>query len=1437
MGRLVSAALFLCWFTAPASFAVPEPTEIFCDNQDNYCCDTAANECSKPVQLKDPTFNYQGMPNPTIFDSFDEAKEDAENWLTDIYDACSVEEISATGWHYPFWIGGEFYTKRRNLVTYRVVYDSPSTPCSSQRDYVVWFNEFTEPPWCPDPTSIYVSVSQGYGPYYEDLGTIYCKKRIVGGSCAAETSDPVRTDLGGKMQRETDYAAPNSMLRFQRTFNGGHVSVRSGQSRGVYWHNTWSRRIDVETQGANIVAFARRPEGFDQVFWLDGIDYVARANSKFQLESVGGQWILTTAQDQVETYAGTGELIRVEDPRSGTWVDLTYDINGNLDQVEDHRGRTLGFTFNGNDQMTTMTNPAGQLYTYAWDAEGRLSSVTYPDNRTRTYHYEDTSFPFGLTGITDENGDRWATYTYDWKGRVATESFGTGVNTYSFAYTTSSGGIGKASVTDPLGLTTDYFFSLINGVNQLTRVTNPCESCGSNTDRYYYDANGNVNQTLDFEGTRTDYLFDLTRNLEISRTEGKDYYGQERIVETDWHASFRQPVEIRVKDGAGTLETKTQFSYSTSGQMLTRTEVDPTTSNTRAWTYDFCDAAEVTAGTCPFEGLLQSVDGPRTDVTDVTSYEYYDTATSTHEIGDLHKIINALGHETEYLSYDANGRPLQIEDANGVVTTLTYHQRGWLLTSTTDGQTTTMAYDDAGQVTRITQPNGAYIDYEYDEAHRLTALEDNFGNRIEYTLDNAGNRTAEKTKNTGGVLTMQLSRVYNNLGRVTDLIDGVNNTTTFTYDNNGNQITATDPRNNTTDSTYDRLNRLIESTDPDNGDTDYDYDARDNLVSVTDPRGLQTTYTYDGLNNLSQLDSPDTGIKTYLYDDAGNRTSMTDARSVTVDYEYDAINRLTKIDYAGTSLDITYNYDAGTNGKGRLTSMTDAVGSITYTYDARGNLLTETQVIDGHTFNLAYTYDGAGNLLTMTYPSGQVVTYTRDAGGRVTGISRFNGTTDILASNITYEPFGSMKSMTLGNGIQVTKTYDLAYRVTDIVQGAVMDRDYSYDAASNITGITDVLSSTKSQTFGYDDLNRLTSATGIYGSEAYVYDEVGSRTQSTINTVVTNYGYSSTSNRLTSIDSTTISYDSVGNITDDGSQQYVYDDRNRMVGADQGITDLGDYDYNGRGERVRKTIGAADSYFVFDKTGNLVAEADNIGTVTREYVYDQSMRLAITEGSSIYYFHPDHIGTPQKITNSSGSSVWSADYEPFGSLHAESGSLLNKLRFPGQHEDTETGLRYNYFRDYAPALGRYTQSDPIGLEAGINTYVYVESSPLTAFDKFGLNPTWFQGAFNTGRAFAMWCARNQGCRDWLTPDRPYPPFLPPAPNPDWSLPKPWYMNPPVPQECEDDIDCEKQAEEDERKCRMYTMPGTGARARCWQSVNERYGDCVAGRPLRPLVHW
>ena len=107
--------------------------------------------------------------------------------------------------------------------------------------------------------------------------------------------------------------------------------------------------------------------------------------------------------------------------------------------------------------------------------------------------------------------------------------------------------------------------------------------------------------------------------------------------------------------------------------------------------------------------------------------------------------------------------------------------------------------------------------------------------------------------------------------------------------------------------------------------------------------------------------------------------------------------------------------------------------------------------------------------------------------------------------------------------------------------------------------------------------------------------------------------------------------------------------------------------------------------------------------------------------AATYYFHNDHLGTPQVVTDENQVVVWQGEYNPFGEVIESVNDITQNLRFPGQYYDRETGLHYNYFRDYDGSLGRYLESDPIGLKGGLGTFEYVGSSPIVYFDYFGLN--------------------------------------------------------------------------------------------------------------------
>ncbi len=389
-------------------------------------------------------------------------------------------------------------------------------------------------------------------------------------------------------------------------------------------------------------------------------------------------------------------------------------------------------------------------------------------------------------------------------------------------------------------------------------------------------------------------------------------------------------------------------------------------------------------------------------------------------------------------------------------------------------------------------------------------------------------------------------------------------------------------------------------------------------------------------------------------------------------------------------------------------------------FTPKGQVKKETKTIDSVQYVTQYTYDQNGNLKTMTYPSGRVITYTI-SNDKVTAV--LNNAAN-LATNISYKPFGGISSLTYGNGIAGTIGYDNQYRVTNITAGTVMNLSYSqYDANGNITAINNVIDPTKNKTFGYDALDRLTSATasGIWGSLSWTYDGVGNR-QTQANGGTSTYAYQTGTNKLTGITGAgamSFTFDLNGNTATENARQYTYNQNQRLIQVVDGAMTAG-YTYSGNGQRVNKVVNGVTTVFHYDQSGQLIAESDATGGVTAEYVYLNSQPLAKIEGSNVFYYHNDHLGTPQKMTDATGQVVWSADYKPFGETTITVSTLTNNLRFPGQYYDAETGLNYNYRRDYNPLIGRYIEADPIGQEGGLHLYAYVSGNPINLTDPHGL---------------------------------------------------------------------------------------------------------------------
>ena len=223
---------------------------------------------------------------------------------------------------------------------------------------------------------------------------------------------------------------------------------------------------------------------------------------------------------------------------------------------------------------------------------------------------------------------------------------------------------------------------------------------------------------------------------------------------------------------------------------------------------------------------------------------------------------------------------------------------------------------------------------------------------------------------------------------------------------------------------------------------------------------------------------------------------MTDARGLVRNYAFDNAGRmLTKSFPAAANENVAYVYDSiagGNFGKGRMTSMTDESGSTAYVYDARGNVLTETRTIGGQVYTVGYLYDLADRVSQITYPSGRIITYVRDAQGRVTSVTtKQNAAAAVvtLASGIAWQPFsGLVSAMTYGNGLTEADSYSLDYEVNRLLlqngPTSLIDRTHAHADLLNLTGITDAVTPANTQTFGYSAANRLSTASGVYGGAA-----------------------------------------------------------------------------------------------------------------------------------------------------------------------------------------------------------------------------------------------------------------------------------------------------------------------------------------------------------------
>ena len=1179
-----------------------------------------------------------------------------------------------------------------------------------------------------------------------------------------------------------DASIPNRQMPLEAHFYYNSYDCDKNYGYGNGWSLGYEYRYSIKNDTITIT----QGDGRYDDYVLEGGTYKAPAGVFNKVTANANGITMVTPEGTVYGFRDTvSKRVTSITDRNHNYIGLTY-TDGHITRIYDRRGRSLLLEYYADGMLARLkVEGTDRQWTYLYDENHNLISVTSPMSHTSHYGYDGEN---RINRFTDAAGhSTWVTYNDNGQAhRIRTE-----LSDMSIRYELASN---QTVIVDYLN----------NGNNQFStyrwddrgRVIEKSGNCCGMTSRLTYDDDDNIVSSEDANGNITTYTYDNRGNI-LTMTDPLGY------TETyTWHTQYNIPTSYTDKGGnhytytydtvgnltaingplgywrhyeynafgqrtrtTGPMGYQTSTTYDTYGNIATSTDAR---GNTTTYTYDLLGncLSKITPGGVRYNYAYNPENYPVSEAITTANglpvrsrsfaYDVTNRMISMGEEGATQQFIHdALGRlavhrnangDTTFYTYNAKDKVTAVRDVLGGITRYSYDDRD-RMTSMTDplGNRTSYSYDAVGLPTATGLPGGRLKEYVYDALGQPIQASDNNGVQYKITYNALGLplQVLKVRTKVGNTYTYDtVSFTYDALGRLTQKSHGSGESIHYTYDSLSRTTSFTDAAGHTTTYAYDAVGNVVLQINTMNGTTMMTYDADNRLSTVTDALGNTTTYTYDEGGRVSQVLYPDGRNEQYSYDMRGNVATFNDKAGNTQRYFHDANNNLTKVTYVSTGTIQNYTY----NAKGNLLTVSDPNTTITRSYDLLGRLLSESTVYGTQPARTTtYSYNDSARIANITYPSGRMVEYIYNIGGKLANVRSKASASSPFATVAHYSRRADnmVETLTYGNGITTNYNNDHKGRVNSIVAAATSDlpgwsillqsQHFTYDPLGNILSSIDSVNLPFSNSYQYDNLGRLVGTE----MENYTYDALGNRLTSTVGDQTTDYTANSV-NGYTAVGGQTLTYDNNGNLTGDGTFSYSYDNDGRLVATTMFSVSSSPfsvlYTYDPLGRRIRKTVGdtVTDYAYAKDQMIEATVSLSSTGNIlsTTSYVYSSTVDdvIAAFRGSEVYYYHKDRLGSTVAVSNGSGQTVEQYSYDAFGTPHFYSttgsqriaSAIGNDILFAGREYDKETGLYHYRARTYNPTLGRFMQQDPTVYDDGLNMYAYVGNNPTNYIDPSGL---------------------------------------------------------------------------------------------------------------------